>query len=100
MADSDIRKELFVWSELDTKSDKEVMKFVEEKQIELKSWSGSSAKGSNVDGLSGYCKGKKNDNDPSAKKRLLAMKGNLLKCDAQILLHTEYPNGITKKKSL
>ena len=96
VADSDIRKELLGWSELDTKSDKEVVKFVEEKEMALKAWSGSSAKGSNVGGLSGYRRGKKNDNDP-AKKRLLAMKGKCSKCDAQISLYTEYPNGKTNK---
>ena len=70
VADSDIRKDLLGWSELDTKSDKEVVKFVEEKEMALKAWSGSSSKGSNVGGLSGYRKNKKNENDPTRKTLL------------------------------
>ena len=58
VSDGEIRKELLGWSELDEKSDKEVVKFVEEKEMALKAWS-SSKGGSNVGGLSGYRKKQK-----------------------------------------
>ena len=75
VADTDIRKEVLGWSELDTKTDKEVVAFVEEKEVAKKAWTGSSV-GATV--LSGYRKGTKtveDTNDPAIQKKL-AMKGN------------------------
>ena len=63
VADSEIKKELLGWSELDAKSDKEVARFVEEKEMALKALSGIESTGSKVGGLSGYRKSKRNDNE-------------------------------------
>ena len=90
VSDGEIRKELLGWSELDEKSDKEVVKFVEEKEMALKAWS-SSKGGSNVGGLSGYRKSKSGENE-SAKKKL-SLKGTCSKCSTEISLYTEFFNG-------
>ena len=93
ISDSEISKELLGWSELDNKSDKEVVRFVEEKEMALKAWASSKA-GSQVGGLSGYRKSKNGDND---KARKLALKGNCITCKAQTALYTEYANGKLNK---
>ena len=92
VADSEIRKELLGWSELDAKSDKEVVRFVEEKEMALKALSGSDSAGSKVGGLSGYRKSKRNDNE-TTKKKLLALKGHCSKCKSEISLYAECSNG-------
>ena len=38
VVDSEIRKDVLGWSELDAKTDKEVVTFVEEKEIAQKAW--------------------------------------------------------------
>ena len=93
VSDSDIRKELLGWSELDSKSDKEVVRFVEEKEMAFKAWS-STKGGSNVGGISSY---KKNRNGDSEKAKKLALKGNCATCHTQTSLYTEFANGKLNK---
>ena len=89
ISDSEISKELLRWSELDNKSDKEVVRLVEEKEMARKAWASSKA-GSQIGGLSGYRKSENGEND---KVRKLALKGNCITCKAQTALYTEYANG-------
>ena len=60
VSDEEIRKRSLGLLELDQKSDKEVVKFVEEKEMALKAWS-SSRGGSIGSGSSGYNYDTEND---------------------------------------
>ena len=93
ISDGEISKELLRWSELNNKSNKEVVRFVEETEMALEAWASSKA-GSQVEGLSGYRKSKNGDND---KARKLALKGNCITYKAQTALYIEYANGKLNK---
>ena len=98
VADTDIRKEVLGWSELDTKTDKDVVAFVEEREVATKAWTGSSV-GAAVS--SGYRKGIKTveeTNDPAIQKKL-AMKGKCSKCSTQISLYVRMRNSGKINKS-
>ena len=88
IADSEIRKDVLGWPELDTKTDKEVVTFVEEKEMAKKAWSGRAAGAAS---MSGYKKLPQNE-DTDVKKKL-TMKGKCSKCSAQISLYTRYRSG-------
>ena len=89
LSDREISKDVLGGFELGNKSDKEVVRFVEEKKMALKAWASSKAD-SPSGWLSGYRKSKNGDND---KARKLALKGNCITCKAQTALYTEYANG-------
>ena len=70
-----------------------MVRFVEEKEMAFKAWSGTKS-GSNVGGLSGYRKNKKVDTEKVMK---LALKGPCATCRSQTSLYTEYANGKLNK---
>lgn len=88
VADSEIRKDVLGWSELDAKTDKELVTFVEEKEIAKKAWLGKAA---GAAGISAYRKHPKSEDMDV--KRKLAMRGNCSKCNVQISLYTRYQSG-------
>ena len=96
IADSDIRKDVLSISDLDSKTDKEVVQFVEEKEIAL------NALGSSLTtaGISAYNRTKKTpaDVDGTLKKKL-AMKGRCTACNTEISLYKTYRgSGRTNKE--
>ena len=74
IADSEIRKDVLGWPELDDKTDKEVVSYVEEKEIAKKAWLGNAA---GAAGISAYRKSPKNEDTDV--KRKLTMKGKCSK---------------------
>ena len=94
VADSEIRKDVLGWSELDAKPDKEVVTFVEEKEIAQKAWLGNAA---GAAGISGYRKSPRTEDADTRKK--LALKGRCSRCRVQIPLYTRYQSGKMNRKS-
>ena len=96
IADNEIRKDLLGLTELDAKTDKEIVTFVEEKEIAKNAWSGKAA---GAAGISNYKKPPKNEDDADTHtvKKKLAMKGKCSKCDSQICLYIRYRNGMLNK---
>ena len=91
IADNEIRKDVLGWSELDDKGDKEVVKFVEEKEIARNAWAG---KATGAAGISGFKKAHRSTNDEATSiKSKLAQKGNCSKCGSQISLYKSYRSG-------
>ena len=94
IADAEIRKDVLGWSSLDQKTDKEILAFVEEKEIARNALSGSTNAAT-----SGYRKrgsqqplleekgGKRNEQSKidSEEKRKLALKGKCRTCQADCL---------------
>lgn len=79
IADSEIRKDVLEWAELDVKSAKDLVGFVEGKETAKKAWTGQA---SDVAGASGYKKSSKQDESDTKKK--LSLKTKCAKCGAQI----------------
>ena len=71
IADTDIRKDVLAWTELDLKDDKGVVAFVEAKEIAQAAWTGTQTSG--TAGVSTYRKGPKpecEEFNQSAKQKL------------------------------
>ena len=98
IADNEVRKDLLGWTDLDSKSDKDIVKFVEEKEIAKNAYSGSLGTAA---GMSSYVKSRrdehsrKEDDDGSAAllKKKLAMKGKCSKCKSEMMLYKSYRSG-------
>ena len=89
IADNDIRKEVLGWTELDNKSDKELVTFFEEKELVKNAWTRNPVEAA---GISGYRKELTNvdtDIDPVTKKKL-AMKGKCERCNSVISPYIRY----------
>ena len=92
IADNDIRKDVLSWAELDEKSDKDIVRFIEEKEIAKNAYSGNLATAA---GMSSYMKSNRNGDDENkySVKKKLAMKGKCSKCSSEIFLYTKYRSG-------
>ena len=91
VADSDIRKDLLGWSDLDKKTDKEVVAFVEEKEMARNAHSGVSAAA-----ISGYRRANKsneNSKGDSEEKKKLGLKGKCSECRVNFSSYTKYRSG-------
>ena len=108
IADSEIKKDLVGWSELDNKSDREVVGFVEEKEIARNAVSGTT---SALAAMSGYRRQQRNllsesanklqtKADPKAldEKKKLSQKGKCLVCKLEIALYRKFRNGHINKE--
>ena len=109
IADSDIRKDVLGWSELDSKADKEVVAFVEEKEIAKNAFSNSSS----TNAMSGYrrsersgdhlAEGKRRSNsappklDPEERKKL-SLTGKCPTCHAEFNLYIKFRSGNMNKE--
>ena len=97
--DADIRKEVLAWTELDSKDDKDVVGYVEAKEMAYKAWSDTQTHALTVAGVSNYRKNAKSENEPDqSMKTKLAMKGKCSKCNKDILLYKRYQSGRMNKK--
>ena len=90
IADAEISKDLLGWNDLDKKSDREVVEFVEEKEIALNAYSSSH---SSTAGVSAYHKSKKEDDPELVLKKKLALKGKCVKCKSDMSLYKQYRSG-------
>ena len=94
--DTDIRKDVLAWGELDKKDDKDVVTFVESKEIAQAAFSGSSPDTGTNAGISTNKRAQKQDgqqvSDPSIKQKL-ALRGNCKKCKVEISLYKRYQSG-------
>ena len=86
VADADIRKDVLSITDLDSKTDKEVVQFVEEKEIALNAVGGSLS----AAGISTYNRTKKTTEVDSVQKKKLAMKGKCKVCASEINLYKAY----------
>ena len=94
IADMDIRKEVLAWEELDSKDDKDVVAFIESKEIVQAAF--SRAHTTNNAGVSAYKKVPKQDTRPKTDlsiKQKLALKGICKKCNTEISLYKRYQSG-------
>ena len=93
--DNEIRKDVLGMSELDSKSDKEIVEFVEEKEIARNALQTSLS----TNAVSSYNKNRKageSSVDSSANKKL-AMRGKCPTCSLDYALYKQYPNGKMNK---
>ena len=93
IADADIRKDVLAWAELDLKDDKEVVAFVECKEMAQAAWSGEHTSGttSGTAVVSTYKKGSKPESESKSEqstKQKLLLKGKC-KNATQISLFTK-----------
>jgi hypothetical protein len=79
LADSEIRKDVLEWPELDVKSAKDLFGFVEDKETVKKAWTGHVA---DTAGVSNYKKLTKQE-DPDIKKKL-SLRRKCNKCGTQM----------------
>ena len=112
IADGEIRKDVLGWSELDQKSDKEVVAFVEEKETARNAYSGTS-----TSAMSGYRRNRRNDfsrkdeknNDDKNKrndhwksdsdeKKKLALREKCITCKADFHTYTKFRSGFLNKE--
>ena len=93
IADNDIRKDVLEWAELDIKSDKDIVGFVEGKETAKKAWSGHQPAG--VAGVSAD-RNYSNHEDPDLKQKL-SLRGKCSKCKTQIALYIRYKTGRANK---
>ena len=93
IADTDIRKDVLAWTELDSKDDKGVVAFVEAKEIAQAAWTGSQTSG--TAGVSTYRKGPKPECEEliQSVKQKLSLKGKCNKCNKEIALYKRYQSG-------
>ena len=91
IADPDIRKDVLEWPELDTKSVRDLVGFIEGKETSKKAWTVQS---SDAAGISGYKKLNKQD-EPDLKK--LALKSKCGRCGVQISQYTRGRSGRINK---
>ena len=89
--DNEIKKDVLGITDLDTKSDKDIVKFVEEKEIARNALQTSMSTAS----LSSYNKSRKvlDSNADSATKKKLAMRGTCGTCTTEISLYKQYRSG-------
>ena len=90
--DSEIMKDVLGMAELDAKSDRDIVKFVEEKELARNALQATSS----TNALSSYNKSRRNDgaaHDDSAIKKKLSMRGKCASCHADIALYKQYQNG-------
>ena len=106
IADAEIQKDLLSWEELDSKNDKEVLAFIESKEIAQAAINKAMTTG--TAGLSAYRKAQKK---PDEQKNLaeqkhpadqslrskLSLKGKCAKCKKDILLFKRYQSGNVNK---
>ena len=83
IADPDIRKDVLEWPELESKSAKDLVGFVEGKETSKKAWT---AQPSDAAGMSSYKKSGKQEDSETAKK--LALKSKCTKCGVHIPQYT------------
>ena len=86
--DPDNRKDVLEWPELDSKSAKDLVGFVEGKETSKKAWKNEP---SDAAAMSSYKKSGKQDDHETSKK--LALKGRCTKCGIQIALYTRGRSG-------
>ena len=93
IADAEIQKDLLSWEELDKKDDKEVLAFVESK--ELAQTALNKAQTTGTAGVSAFRKLQKTTTDPAEQSLAskLALKGKCGKCNMEISLYKRYHNG-------
>ena len=95
IADGDIRKDVLGWPELDSKNDKDLVAFVEAKELARNAWNSTPVAG--AAGMSSYRKDTPNaaasDTSDKSLKAKLSLKGKCSRCDKQISLYTQYNNG-------
>ena len=89
IADPDILKETLGWSELDSKTDREVVSFVEDKEIARNAFDDPLGGQSSNAGISAYSRSKKSgeSNEELEVKRLLALTGKCKSCGQNIKLY-------------
>ena len=96
--DHEILKDVLGMTDLDTKTDKDIVRFVEEKEIARNAMQASS---SNANALSGHNKSAyRKMNPPPAEteiKKKLAMKGKCSDCQKEISLYKKYASGKLNK---
>ena len=93
IVDDEIRRDVLAHSKLDELSDKDIVKFVEEKEIARNACLATSR--SEINGVSQYRKQSKEEHKP--KKVKLTLKGNCAKCGTEIALYTVYRSGKINK---
>ena len=98
IADADIRKDVLAWAELDLKDDKEVVAFVECKEMAQAAWSGEHTSGttSGTAVVSTYKKGSKPESESKSEqstKQKLLLKGKCKKCNRDISLYKKFTSG-------
>ena len=100
--DSEIMRDVLGMENLDSKTDKDIVKFVEEKEIARNALNASQSQ-SGIGALSSYGKSRKNGNAPPADeaviKKKLAMKGKCATCQKDIALYKKYQNGKLNKEA-
>ena len=94
IADDEIRKDVLAHPELDGKTDKDIVKFVEEKEMARNACQATSR--SEVNGLSGYRK-KSREAPREDTNNKLSLKGNCTKCGDEIALYVRYRSGKMNK---
>jgi ribosomal protein L44E len=87
--DVDIRKDVLSMRDLDAKSDKDIVTFVEEKEIARNALQMSS----NNAGISTYSKGQKKIPEKSDTSKKLALRAKCQKCSKEISPYKQYPSG-------
>ena len=100
IADSEIRKEILGISDLDEKSDKDIVALVEAKEMAIKAW--SSAPVSDTAGLSNYRREQKSSAPPPTDDSLrekLAAKGKCSECSKVISLYRRFQSGKLNKQA-
>ena len=99
IADPEIRKEVLSWPELDEKNDRELVAFVEAKEIARNAWNNTPI--SATAGISNYRKGSRHDNDgiEHSLKKKLQLKGTCSVCKREISLYKRFQNGRVNKRA-
>ncbi len=95
IADGDIRKDVLGWAELDSKNDKDLVAFIEAKELARNAWNSTPVAGAAAV-MSGYKKDVPSSPADASDKSLktkLSLKGKCSRCDKQISLYTQYYNG-------
>ena len=87
IAESDIRKDVLGWPELDEKSDKDLVAFIEAKELARNAWNSTPITG--AAGLSNYRKDSQGTTDQSLKAKL-SLKGKCSVCSKTISLYALY----------
>ena len=105
IADSEIRKDVLGWSSLDEKTDKEIVAFVEEKEIARNALTGSSnaaasgyrKRNSQPKEQKGDRQSKQQQTIDSEEKRKLGLKSKCPTCQAAFNLYTRFRSGVLNK---
>ena len=99
IADPEIRKEVLSWPELDEKNDRELVAFVEAKEIARNAWNNTPI--SATAGISNYRKGSHHENDGTehSLKKKLQLKGTCGVCKKEISLFKRFQNRRVNKRA-